>query len=230
MRYNEFIKLLERHTLAGTSPKMTEWPDQIELSPEFKNMNLNLFKKTDESGYEHEVSIFYVDGDVLASSVLKGEKNQVKVNHSVNLSYIPQKNGTYQKEIYIDSKLVKKSIVKIVPPKQVIKYLLNIHTHPKFTNLSGEPSYSFFSVVDVDGFIKAAYPVIGVITSKLWLACKTDKTVKKVGTVGEEMVYFVTEGMYKGGGNMEELVLREMKNWGLVFYSGELNGNLYRVN
>jgi hypothetical protein len=230
MRYNDFIKLLEKHTLAGTLPKMTEWPDEIELSTEFKNMNVQLFQKTDISGYEHEVSVFYVDGDVLASSVLKGDKNQVKVNHSVNLSYIPQKNGNYQKEIYIDSKLVKKASVKSVPAKQVIKYLLNIHTHPKFTDLAGKDSYSFFSVVDVEGFIGAAYPVIGVITSKLWLACKTDKSVKKIGSVGEEMVYFVTEGMYKGKGNMEELVLKEMKNWGLVFYSGELNGNLYRVN
>lgn len=230
MKYSEFISLLEGSLLSGTLPKMSQWPVTIELSKEFRELMQKIFDSTSLTGNEHEVSIFYIDGDILASSMLKGEKNKVEVNHNVNLAYIPQNNGKYEKQIYIDHKVVKKYKVDKVPSKQVIKYLMNVHSHPKFKDLSGKDNYSFFSVTDIENFINSTLPVVGLVTDRLWLACKTEKTIKKVGTVGEEMVYFVTEGAYKGSDNIEELVLKEMKNWGIVFYCADFKEKLTRIN
>ncbi|MBP9758979.1 hypothetical protein KBD45_04750 [Candidatus Dojkabacteria bacterium] len=230
MKYSEFIKLIEKFLLDGKYPKLSVWPDKIELSGEFSKLNKQVFENTSTTGNEHEISIFYIDGDILASSILKGEKNQVKVKHDVNLAYVPQRTGVFEKQIYIDGKIVKKYSVKQVPPKQIVKYMINIHSHPKFKDLKGNENYSFFSVVDMEGFIKSNLLLTGLITDKFWLACKTDRTVTKVGTVGEEMIYFITEGAYEGQKDVEELVLKEMKNWGIVFYSGEIGGTLSRVN
>ena len=230
MKYTDFIKFIEKFLLEGKYPKLSDWPDKIELSSEFRKLNSQIFTSTRIAEKEHEVSVFYVDGDVLASSMLKGEKNQVKVNHQVNLMYVPQKTNGYEKQIYIDSKLVKKYKVAQVPPKQIVKYMFNVHSHPKFKDLKGNENYSFFSVVDMQGFIASNMLVTGLVTDKFWLACKTERTVTKIGTVGQEMVYFVTEGAYEGQKDIETLVLKEMKNWGIVFYSGELDGQLSRVN
>ncbi|KXK25829.1 MAG: hypothetical protein TR69_WS6001001435 [candidate division WS6 bacterium OLB20] len=108
-------------------------------------------------------------------------------------------------------------------------FLFNVHTHPDHTNSSGEKTYGFFSDVDITSLLGSNAYLMGLVTDEFWLACKTSSVIKQIGGVGQEMLMRITEETYESREFLADVVRREMKNWGLVFYRGTFSGRLEKI-
>ncbi len=91
-------------------------------------------------------------------------------------------------------------------------------------------TYGFFSDTDIRSLISSNAIVSGLVTEEFWLACKTDKTISQIETNGEEMLQRISNSAYSGDKYLEDLILKEMQNWGIVFYRGRFGSSIRRVN
>jgi hypothetical protein len=161
-------------------PNGFDLPEVISLPDDFWKHVSELHKLTLADGHERAISVFWGDGELILSSVVRGTTSSVKSGGEVKINYVPTSRREYfNKEVYVDEKLYSRREVyyKSMPKKIELKYLFNMHTHPAHLNtMSGENYYSFFSRQDLDSQLSANAVISGLITDKLWLIFRTTQS------------------------------------------------------
>jgi hypothetical protein len=184
-------KIVELRT-SNLYPYSYNLPQAISFPPEFWKDLINIYKKTYRDGLERAFSVFWADGEVVITEVNTGSDKMVKSGGSIQVKYShhPSKRGYARKELYLDGKLLKRKDVyhKNVPKSLAVQYLFNIHTHPKHTDTQGKVYYNFFSAQDIKSLISSKAIVTGVVTDKLWLLMRTDKTPSNVEGLTDSQV------------------------------------------
>lgn len=176
----EFYRKLTSLKQVGIYPYEYNLPQAINFSEVFWKEIIDIHKMTLKDGLEREISVFSVDGDLIFTSVVKGNENSVKSGHNVSVKYVPHptRKGYFRKEIYLDGSIYKRIDVyyKKVPKKIVVEYLFNLHTHPKHVLENNEVYFSFVSKQDIVSLLQSNAIVTGLVTDRLWLFVRTDKT------------------------------------------------------
>jgi hypothetical protein len=159
-------------------------PQAIAFPTDFWKDLINIYRKTDRDGLERAFSVFWADGEVVLTEVNTGSNKMVKSGGSIQVKYShhPTKKEYARKELYLDGKLLKRRDIyhKNVPKALEVQYLFNIHTHPKHSRDDGSTFYNFFSAQDIKSLLTSKAIMTGVVTDKLWLLIRTDKTAFSV--------------------------------------------------
>ncbi len=176
----EFYKRIAQLKETGIFPYEYNLPQGISFTETFWSEIIGIYRMTLKDGLEREISIFLADGDLIFTSVIKGNESSVTSNHQISVKYIPHptKKNYFRKEVYLDGKVYKRKDVyyKEAPKKVTIQYLFNLHTHPKNIGTDG---YSFLSLQDIKSQLKSNAVVSGLVTDRLWLIVRTDKTPRE---------------------------------------------------
>ena len=81
-----------------------------------------------------------------------------------------------------------------------VQYLFNIHTHPKHTQENGKLHYNFFSAQDIKSLISSNAIMTGLVTDKLLLLVRSNKTPDNVEKlVDSEVNPYYVEHILKMG-------------------------------
>jgi hypothetical protein len=160
----------------------------ISFPSDFWKDVIKIYKETRKDGRERAISVFWADGELVLTSVVKGDERSVSSSHRVNVDYIvhPTKKGYLRRKMLVDGKVVKKTDVyyKKAPKKVFVEYLFNMHTHPAHQALdsSGEEkfSYGFFSTQDINSLISSKAVITGLVTDRLWLLIRTSETPSSI--------------------------------------------------
>jgi hypothetical protein len=226
MNITELHTFLEKWRSLGALPTASGWPSSLYLSPDVWQKFKELMSHTRGDGHEYAVNLFYVDGEIIVTPYTKGDRESVNTRDSIEVKFDPKNNKYYEKQIYINSKLLKRNTVEAskVPKKLEISYLFNVHTHP-----IQKDNYSFFSDTDMRTFLASSAMSMGLLTDQLWLIGKTNSSLKLVGGNGVEMLYNVSNKIFAGENNIDSLVRESFKDWGLVFYRATAGNNLHKL-
>ncbi len=234
MTHYQFFEFLQKWKKFNKVPPASGWPSEISLGKDFWDGVIRLYKYTASNNHEYETSFFFVDGKTISTPPLKGEKSSVTSKHQLNVKYVPKDKYYYEKQIIIDGKILQKESVRInrLPKKIDLGFLFNVHSHPAhYLDQGGQriKTYSFFSATDINSLIHSSSILSGLVTDEFWLVCKTDKTISRIGEVGMEMLQRISNKAYSGDKYLEDIISKEMKDWGLIFYKARFNSILKRV-
>jgi hypothetical protein len=155
-------------------------PQAISLPPAFWKDVIKIHKLTLSDGKERAISVFWADGEVIVTSVVKGDESSVKTNDNLSVQYLPHpvKKGYYRKEIVLNGSVIKQIDVyyKNAPKTLSVKYLFNMHTHPRYVNSQNESAFSYFSLQDINSLIGSGAIMTGLVTDRLYLLLRTAET------------------------------------------------------
>ncbi len=232
MNFTEFTEFIKKWNKFGKYPPRSAWPQEVLLDRKLWEDIVRLHRYTDSSGYEYESSLFYIEREIIISKPLKGNKDNVHAHHSLQVKYLPDNtNHRYERQIILDSRVIQKDY--FAPdqlPKQIDSgFLLNMHTHPTHLNNTGSKMYTFFSPTDINSLLGIKTLLSGLITNEFWLACKTDQVISRIGEVGEQMLANITMQSLQDKNMLEEVLKKEIQNWGLVIYRGQFNTRLVKI-
>lgn len=196
-------------------PYQYELPRSITFTSEFYKKSIELYKATRSDKRERAISVFWADGDLILSSVIKGSNRSVTPRNNITVEYIPIPNKMYyKKRVILDGKKYseKDMYYKNVPKTIEVKYLFNMHTHPPY-EYNGRNYYSFFSLQDIRSLLSSGAVITGMIGDKIWLLVRTNQTPTVLPEINESEI------------NVESLESRLH----IAVYMGEFNSKLYRV-
>jgi len=180
----DFYKKINRLKEDGLFPFEYNLPQAISLPESFWKEVVSIHKMTLGDGLEREISIFMVDGELIFTSVIKGQESSVTSNHNISVKYVqhPTRKGYFRKEIYMDRSIYKRKDVyyKDAPKKVSIQYIFNLHTHPKHVFENGESIFSFVSKQDMISQFQSKAIVSGLVTDKLWLFVRTNSSPETI--------------------------------------------------
>lgn len=198
-------------------PYESELPDVITFPEDFWKKVIQLYKYTKGDGHERAISVFWADGDLVLSSVVKGDKKSVTPKANVKVSYTASTNkGYYTKKVFLNDKVYSKRDVyeKKVPKNGIeVKYLFNMHTHPPHKTPDGRDFYSFFSLQDLKSLLISNVVITGMIGDKFWLLMRTNQTPSVLNNFEEKDI-------------SPESLTEQLK---LGVYTGDFKGKLVRV-
>jgi hypothetical protein len=167
-------------------------PKAISFPQDFWKDVTDIYNKTTKDGLERAFSVFWADGEIVFTEVNTGSDKMVKSGGSIQVKYShhPSKKGYARKELYLDGKLLKRKDVfhKKVPKSLEVQYLFNIHTHPKHMKEDGTIYYNFFSSQDIKSLISSKAIVTGMISDRLWILMRTDKTPTDVNSLTDSQI------------------------------------------
>lgn len=176
----EFYQKISRLKKDNLYPFVDNLPQAIRFPEDFWSKIVSIHKMTLQDGHEREISLFDVDGELVITTITLGNLSNVKANHNINVRYIPHPTmkNYYRKEITLDGSIYKRKDIfyKDMPKKVNIEYLFNLHTHPRHTLDNGSYYFSFVSKQDIISLLASKAVVTGLITDKLWLFVRTNKT------------------------------------------------------
>lgn len=188
----ELYQKIVRLRSSNLYPFATNLPQAIQFPYDFWKDLIRIYKNTDIDGLERAFSIFFADGDVIFTEVKTGSDRMVKSGGSIQVKYShhPTRKGYARKELYLDSKLVKRKDVyhRDIPKALEVQYLFNIHTHPKHKREDGSEYYNFFSAQDIKSLLSSKAIMTGVVTDRLWILIRTDKTPSSVDSLTDTQV------------------------------------------
>lgn len=200
-----------------TYPYEYELPDAISFPEDFWKKVVDLYKQTRSDGYERAISVFWADGDLIVSSVIKGTKSSVTPKNKVTVRYSRSRKENYlTKEVFVDERTYSKRDVyyKKVPSQIEVRTLFNMHTHPPHPRDDGSIFYSFFSLQDLKSLVGSGAVITGMIGDKLWLLMRTNKTPREIVGIEQYQV------------NVEFLE----KELHIGVYCGDFKQKLRRIN
>lgn len=178
--FNELHQKIVSLRKSNLYPYGYNLPEAISFPSDFWDDLIKIFKMTDRDGLERAFSVFWADGEVVLTQTNTGSESSVKSGGSIQVKYShhPTRQGYARKELFLDGKLLKRKDVyhKSVPKALEVQYLFNIHTHPKHVREDGSSYYNFFSAQDVKALISSKAIMTGLVTDRLWLLIRTDKT------------------------------------------------------
>ncbi len=200
----------------GRYPYDYELPQAISLDSDFHNKIIQLYKLTLNDGLERAVSVYWADGELVLSEVIKGTESYVKTNSNIKISYRQSRHTGYlTKEIFVDNKLYSTKDVyhKNVPEKIELKYLFNMHTHPRHES-NDSYYYGIFSAQDIKSLVGTQSTITGLIRDNFTLLFKTNKSIRDTSNLEDK-----------------EITLQSLTDkFGFVVYTGKFKGKLYRFS
>lgn len=211
--YRLYTKL-KQWAKEGTLPWEHELPQSISFESTFWKKVIEIHKATKGDDYERAFSVFWADGELVITGVTKGSTSSVTTNSVVGVKYSPSRHKGYlTKTITVDSNTysTKEVYHKNVPSQLEVKYLFNVHTHPRKV-INNNDYYGFFSITDLNSLINSNAIITGMITDKFWLLVKTNKSPKALNNYEQNEV------------NTNSLIEKIR----LGVYSGDLGGKLHR--
>ncbi|MCA9371506.1 hypothetical protein KC726_01275 [Candidatus Woesebacteria bacterium] len=219
----------------GHTPSRSFWPKEFYLPTNVMDNVKKMRQWTKEDGFEYEISVIDAAGDIVSSPLFRGERTKVRATHSTRVQYNKIDSAKFQKVVEVDGVTVLKRPMKYeeYDKTRKIQTIASIHTHPshEIEHEGGQKrTYGFFSVRDILTLLQSPNFLLGLVTDRLWFACKTSSTIRTIGQNGEQMLQRVSNASYSGVDDIRHIVNEEMKNWGLVFYTGTLNDYLKRIN
>ena len=232
MYFSEFVEFVKKWNKSGKFPPRTAWPSEVVFDRHLWDEITRLHRYTDQTGYEYESSLFYIERETIISKPLRGNKDNVHAHHSMQVKYIPDnKYRRYERHIILDGRIIQKDFFapESVPKQIDSGFLFNMHTHPTHLNNTGGKVYTFFSPTDINSLLKINTLLTGLITDEFWLACKTDQVISKIGEVGQEMLANITRQSLDDETMLEQVLKKEIQNWGLVIYRGQFNNTLRKI-
>lgn len=239
MNHYEFFEFLKKWRELDKYPPASAWPKTISLGgADFWSGLKRLYDRTLADNFEYESSLFFVEGNIFASEPFKGEQHSVSANHNLKVEYEKAYGEYYNRKTIIDGKVVKTEQMKPAQiPKEIkLGFFFNVHTHPVHYLNAGfghttnqNKTYGFFSDTDINSLLMSRSLLTCLVTDELWIAAKTDKAIKTIGTVGIQMLQNISNKAYSGDKFLEDTIKTEMKNWGLVFYRAKFNQSLQRI-
>ncbi len=181
--FYSFYKKMVGWKESGVYPFSYNLPSSITFPEDFWKDVFKIYKATDQDGLERAIALFWADGELVLTSVVKGDNESVKSSHNVRVNYVPHptKQEYLRRELIVDNKVTKKTDVyyKKAPKKVTVEYLFNMHTHPA-QEFNGKKVYGFFSLQDIKSLILSKAVVTGLITDKLWLLVRTNETPSNI--------------------------------------------------
>ncbi len=181
---------LKQWGISKTLPYPYELPDVITLDEKFWKKIVQIHNETKNDDHERAFSVFWADGELIITGVTKGTTSSVTTNSTVTVRYVQSRHKGYlTKQILVDSDLYSSTDVyyKNIPTKIEVKYLFNMHTHP--VHRAGDREYyGFFSKTDINTFINSEAIITGMISDKLWLLFKTNKSPKILNNYEQEEI------------------------------------------
>jgi len=192
---------------AGVYPFTYNLPKAISFPNDFWKKIISIQKQTLSDGNERAMSIYWADGDLVVSPINTGNSSSVTSSGNISVRYTPHptRKGYFRKEVFLNSSLYKRLDVyeKKVPKKIDVSYLFNMHTHPRHEDSNGVGYYNFFSAQDIKSFINSNVTVTGLITDKLWLLMRTDKTPNNLNQLEDKDITIdrlnsLEMGVYEG--------------------------------
>ena len=189
--YSFYLKMV-KWGKSNVYPFRFNLSDVITLPSDFWAEISKIYSATNTDGKERAISLFWVDGELLVTSVVQGDEKSVISSHNVSVKYEPHptRKGYYRKIIMENGKTIKKIDVyyKKVPKKVSVEYLFNMHTHPSHTDMYGNKIYSFFSLQDINTLLSSKAIVTGLVTDKLWLLVRTSDTPSTTGNITDSHI------------------------------------------
>lgn len=211
--YSVYTKIVKWRN-SGVYPNYYDLPQSISLPYEFWDKVKGLYKNTRNDRLERSVSVYWVDGELILSSVTTGTTSFVKSNSQIRVSYSPKNSEYFYKEITLDEKRYSRKEVyyKKVPKQIELQYLFNMHTHPPHHH-NEKVYYGFFSAQDIKSLIGSKAIVTGLITDNFYLLFRTNNVSIDISTLQDKDL-------------KEETITDTYK---FVLYKGRLGGKLYRI-
>jgi hypothetical protein len=178
--FYQLYNKLKNWKSAGVFPYTYNLPKSISFPKDFWDKIIKIQKQTLKDGNERAMSIYWADGEIVVSPIDTGNNKSVQSRGNISVKYSPHptREGYYRKEVILNSSVYKRTDVyhKKVPKEIEVSYLFNMHTHPQHKDDSGVGYYNFFSAQDIKSLIKSNVAITGLITDKLWILIRTNKT------------------------------------------------------
>jgi len=199
-------------------------------------------KHEGSTGWEYSFIMIYAAGSIFYSKpVTSKEYTSVSSKYQLGTDMIYNKTNLelYDKVLLNGYEVgrvrwkgepeLKKRSQLIEQKKFKLGFIANFHTHP----LSQYPQYgidkkiySFFSGQDMASFFGSSMKMTGLITDKLWIACKTD-----LSTIpSAEDIQSMTQAEAYDAEHFEEIIEQVMNKYHIVIYKAEFGKNLQRLN
>lgn len=213
--YFKLYNFLHTHQKAGILPRPVEFPKQLWFNSGFWSEVKNIFDLTFKDEHERELSVYWIDGDLVFTKHIRGERSSVTAKHSIKVTYSPKSRDYYEKVVYFNGTVVfKKHIASSRVPKKIEIYrMFSLHTHPphKSYGLNGDATvfYTFFSPTDINSLLASKDLASGLITDKVYLLFKT--SLIKLSRVDRQ----------------EKITIRKLLNWGFVLYKSEFSDKIF---
>ena len=191
-------------------------PQSISFPEDFWKKIIHIHKNTLRDGNERAISIYWADGELVLSPIVTGNTKSVNSRGAINVKYEPHptKKGYFRKEVMLNSSLYKRSDVyeKNVPKKIDVSYLFNMHTHPQHRDSNGGGYYNFFSAQDIKSFISSKVAITGLITDKLWVLIRTNRTPDNLDYLQDK-----------------DITIEKLKELEIGVYTGEFNKRINKL-
>ncbi len=219
--FNSWQKKMTKWRTNGVYPSLSELPQAFSFPDYFWKKVINLYKSTKSDGHERAISVFWVDGELVLTEVVRGGTSSVQSKNEIVVTYEPiLRSGKYDyfsRKITIDGKTYSEKEVyhKKVPKKlESPIYLFNMHTHPPHgldtgyqktsfdtgNKLAGDyvgnSGYGYWSAQDVRSLIVSGAIITGLITDVFYLLVRSNQTPISVENFTDSMIsnsYFKNE-------------------------------------
>lgn len=227
MDFYQFTQFVKQSQQIASSPSEKRFAKDLNLSSDVWQAVSNLFKFTSQFNYEHSISFFDCDGDIVSTPPVKGSKTQVITRHSVSFRYIYKVNNLFEKHISINGKLVKKVPIRHskIPKQPQITELFNIHSHPMHM-MGDDKRYSFFSGIDLNSLFSSRALCTGLITDELFIACKHDQSPPSL-SAHQQRILDDANARYFTSRQVDLDALKDLK---IIVYRGEFKKKLKRIS
>jgi len=64
-------------------------PSSITFPEDFWKDVFKIYKQTNQDGLERAIALFWADGELVLTSVVKGDDQSVRSSHNVRVNYVP---------------------------------------------------------------------------------------------------------------------------------------------
>lgn len=190
---------------SGDLPSYGYLPSVIQFPPEFWERVTQISRHTAEDGHERAVTVWWADKEFVVTESFRGETSKVLLPQQVlSVKYDPIPGSKYayryiyvNKDVYSKKSILISDMAKI--KKVEISFLFNMHTHPVHVDpATGQRSYAMFSSIDIKGFLTSTPVITGLVTDKLWILLKTNRSAKTFE--GEDWLAITPEMLTKDVG------------------------------
>lgn len=182
-------------------PSFSVLPLAIGFPSNFWTKVKEMYRHTLGDKHERAITVWWADGEVVLTENLRGETSKVNIpKQRVSVSYKPvSPTSSYaEKMVKVNGKIYSRrrvSLASLKNKKKVeISFLFNMHTHPPRRDVKAVDvvevgqetnTYSFFSATDLRSFLGSNVVMTGLITDKLWILMKTNRSPNAMPEISE---------------------------------------------
>jgi len=221
MDFFNFCKFILKYQGINKFPEKYEYPSEIILSSSLWEKIISLKRFTDQFNYEHSITVFNIDDDIIITNPVKGTKSSVSSSVKIEVKYNPKNNKYIEKQVFVNGVLSSKSSIKNTQVKKDINItpVFSIHSHPQING-----KYSFFSITDINSLNDSKFLCSGLMTDEFLLACKLSSSL----IVKKDFQEILNE-LNKSYLNKDVPNISLLDNLKLAFYRARLKDKLIKV-